>query len=73
MKHVCFSGGIILGKDNIILPYKDIKKISKKHSLGVIPNCIKIYMKDGKEYTFSNLLHQELTYQELMEHWEKWK
>jgi len=73
MKHVCFTGGVLIAKDNIILPYKDIKKISKKHSLGVIPNSIKIYMIDGKEYTFGNLIHQDAVYQELIEHWEKWK
>ncbi|KAI8605096.1 rab-GTPase-TBC domain-containing protein [Dissophora ornata] len=66
--YLCFYSFMLGMETKIFLELKDIGDLQKEKSKrGVFADAIRVVMKDGQEYFFSNLFHRDETYDMLVQ------
>ncbi|KAF9278995.1 hypothetical protein BGZ88_000233 [Linnemannia elongata] len=66
--YLCFYSFMLGMETKIFLELKDIGDLQKEKSKrGVFADAIRVVMKDGREYFFSNLFHRDETYDILVQ------
>ncbi|KAF9910025.1 TBC1 domain member 9, partial [Lobosporangium transversale] len=66
--YLCFYSFMLGMETKIFLELKDIGDLQKEKSKrGVFADAIRVVMKDGQEYFFSNLFHRDETYDILVQ------
>ncbi|KAI1320182.1 hypothetical protein EDD11_001786 [Mortierella claussenii] len=66
--YLCFYSFMLGMETKIFLELKDVGDLQKEKSKrGVFADAIRVVMKDGQEYFFSNLFHRDETYDMLVQ------
>lgn len=67
--YLCFYSKSMGQQDKLVLPFKDIIKIKKAKSLGLIQNAVKIFMPEDRMFYFRRIKNRDQFYEVILKLW----